>query len=49
MHTKLCLEDLQGRDHSEDLGANGRIIIMNLMEIVWEDVDWIHLAKDRDQ
>jgi len=22
---------------------------MNLREIVWEVVDWIHLAQDRDQ
>jgi hypothetical protein len=24
-------------------------IRMNLREIVWEVVDWIHLAQDRDQ
>jgi len=24
-------------------------IRMDLMEIVWEGVDWIHLAQDRDQ
>jgi hypothetical protein len=22
---------------------------MDLMEIVWEDVNWIHLTQDRDQ
>jgi hypothetical protein len=22
---------------------------MNLIDIEWEGVDWIHLAKDRDQ
>jgi hypothetical protein len=22
---------------------------MDLMEVVWEDADWIHLAQDRDQ
>jgi len=22
---------------------------MNLSEILWEDMDWIHLAQDRDQ
>jgi hypothetical protein len=22
---------------------------MDLMEIGWEDVEWIHLAQDRDQ
>jgi hypothetical protein len=24
-------------------------IRMDLREILWEDVDWIHLAQDRDQ
>jgi hypothetical protein len=24
-------------------------IRMNLREVVWEGVDWIHLAQDRDQ
>jgi hypothetical protein len=24
-------------------------IRMNLREIGWEDVDWIHVAQDRDQ
>jgi len=24
-------------------------IIMDLNEIVWEDVNWIHLSQDRDQ
>jgi hypothetical protein len=24
-------------------------IIMDLRKIAWEDVDWIHLAQDRDQ
>jgi hypothetical protein len=37
-------------DRSEYLGVDGRIIIrMILREIAWEDVDWIHLAQDRDQ
>jgi hypothetical protein len=35
------------------LGRHGRKwednIRMDLMEIEWEDVDWIHLAQDRDQ
>jgi hypothetical protein len=26
----------------------GDIIIMDLREIGWEGVDWIHLAQDRD-
>jgi hypothetical protein len=27
MRTKLWLESLKGRDHSEDLGVDGRIIL----------------------
>jgi hypothetical protein len=37
------------RDHSEDLGVDVNIIRMNHREIVWEYMDWIHLAQDRDQ
>jgi len=41
------LEILRGRDHSENQGINERI--MNLSEIWWEGMDWMHLAQDRDQ
>jgi hypothetical protein len=27
MHTKFSLENLKGRDHSEDLGVDGKIIL----------------------
>jgi hypothetical protein len=40
---------VKGRDHSEDLGIDRKIIRMDLREIGWEGVDWIHLAQDRDQ
>jgi hypothetical protein len=42
------LENKKGRDYSEDLGEDGKII-MDLREIEWEAVDWIHLDQDRDQ
>jgi hypothetical protein len=33
-----------------NLGVDGRIILRrDLKEICWENVDWIHLAQDRDQ
>jgi len=44
------LEDLNGKDHSQDLDADGRIILEEILrETGWEGVDWSHLAQDRDQ
>jgi hypothetical protein len=34
------------RDHLEDIGGNGRIIL-NIRNR-WEGVDWIHPAQDSD-
>jgi hypothetical protein len=49
-YTKFCSENLEGRDHKEDIGVDGRIPIrMDLREIGWGGVDWMHLAPDRDQ
>jgi hypothetical protein len=41
------LENLKGRDHSEELGVDGGNIRLGLKERGWEGVDWIHLAQDR--
>jgi hypothetical protein len=46
---KFWAENLKGRNHSEDLGIDGRNIRMDLTGTEWEVVDWIHLAQDRDQ
>jgi hypothetical protein len=46
MHTIFWLGNLKGRNHLEDLSVDGR---MNHREIGWEDVDWFHLAEERDQ
>jgi hypothetical protein len=43
------LVSLKGGDHWEYLGVNGRITKMDLREIGFGDVDWIHLAQDRDR
>jgi hypothetical protein len=44
------LENLTGRDHSEDLGVDGRIILeWILVKKGWEGVDWIHLVQDKEQ
>jgi hypothetical protein len=46
MLTAFWLERPTGRDHSEDLGVDGRILITGsyLRETVCKGVDWIHLA-----
>jgi hypothetical protein len=40
---QIILENLKGRDHSEDLGVGGRILEW-ILEIGWDGVDWLHLA-----
>jgi len=46
MHTEFWFENMKGRDHLEDLGIDGIIIIrMDLREMGWEGVDWMHLAE----
>jgi hypothetical protein len=49
MHKKYSSETLKGKDRSEELGVWEENIRMVLREILWEVVDWIHLAQDRDQ
>jgi hypothetical protein len=39
MHAEFWLEDLKGREHVEVLVVDG----------MWEVLDWIHLAQDRDK
>jgi len=40
MHTKFWSEDLKGRDHSEDLGVDGKLILVRILgEIGCEGVD----------
>jgi hypothetical protein len=50
MDTLFWSENLKRRDHSEDLGIDGKINIrMNLTDIGWKCVDWMHMAWDREQ
>jgi hypothetical protein len=37
MHTKIWLEKLKGRDHPEDLGVHGKVILdcMEMIGKVW--------------
>jgi hypothetical protein len=45
MHAIIWLGNLKGRDYLEDLGIRG----MGIRKIGWEVVEWIYVAKDRDQ
>jgi hypothetical protein len=46
----ILVGKLERRDQSEDVGRRREdTIIMNLREIEWEDVDWVHLTQDRDR
>jgi hypothetical protein len=50
IRTKFWSENLKGRDHTEDLGIDEKIIFrMVLTEIGWEGVDRIHVAQDGEQ
>jgi hypothetical protein len=42
MHTIYCLGNLKGRDHLEDRKDNIRL---DLREIGWRSMDWIHLVR----
>jgi hypothetical protein len=45
---KYWLESLKGRDYSEDIGLDGRIIFNWILWKLWIGLDRIHLAQDRD-
>jgi len=50
LHTSLCWGDQIERDHLENLGVDGRIILkMGLQEVRWRGTDWIALLQDRDR
>ena len=49
MCTGFWWGNLRERDHWGDPGLDGRIIFMDLREVVYGDMDWIELAQDRDR
>jgi hypothetical protein len=50
MHTKFWSENFKERDYAEDPRHRWEDNIrMDLMEIVWESMDRLHLAQDKDQ
>jgi hypothetical protein len=46
---RVLVGNLEARNHLEDLSIDLSIILKHLEETVWEGVDLIHLAQDRDQ
>jgi hypothetical protein len=50
--TNFYYDNLKERDHFRGLGVGGRITLKSILKKqyrVYEGVDWIHLAQDRDQ
>jgi hypothetical protein len=47
MCTEFWSENQKGRDESEDLDDDN--IKLDLREVGWEDVDWMHLDQDTGQ
>jgi hypothetical protein len=48
IHTKFWSENLKGRDHSEDLGVDGRIMMKCMLgkqdEKVWTGFIWLKVG-----
>jgi hypothetical protein len=50
IYTKFWSQNPKVVDHSEVIGVDGKNNIkMNLREIGWVGVEWIHQAQNRDQ
>jgi hypothetical protein len=44
-NANILFRNLKGRDHLGNLGTDVSIILWNLKEIAFEDVDWIQLGS----
>ena len=49
MHTGFWWRNLRERDHLEDPGVDGRIILRWIFRKWYGGMDWIDLAQDRDR
>ena len=50
VHVGFCWENLRERDHLEDLGLDGKVMLeWSSKRVVWEGEDCIDLARDRDK
>jgi hypothetical protein len=46
---KILVGKSEGKNHSEDLGIDGRTGLELIREIGWEVVDWIHLFQVKER
>ena len=49
VHTELWQENLRVRDHLEDPGIEGRIILKWIFRQWNKEMEWIDVAQDRDR
>lgn len=49
MNTEFYMAILKGREHLENLGVDGRIILTDLKEVGYQELYWINPARDRKQ
>ena len=50
MHTEFRWGNVRERDHSEDLGLDGKVILKWIFKTWGEGgMDWIYLAQNRDR
>jgi hypothetical protein len=49
VHTGLWWENLTERNHLEDLGLDGRVLLKWIFKNWNGSMDWIDLAQDRDR
>jgi hypothetical protein len=47
MHIGFLLESINEKDHLEDLGTEGRIILKRILKKYDNGLVWFHLAQDR--
>jgi hypothetical protein len=40
---------MKGKGHLGDQGTDGRIVLLWILEKLFENVEWIHMVQDRIQ